>query len=418
MRVLVYPHDLALGGSQLNAVEIAAAVQAAGHSVVVVGRPGALVDRIHELGLEFIDAPQPGRRPSPAVAKFLARLIDDRRIDVIHAYEWPPTLEAILASRMRPAVSVVSTVMSMAVAPFIPKPVPLIVGTEQIRAAEIGFGRMNVHTLEPPVDLVFNAPDLDLEREEFRARWGIDSSRFTVVAVSRLAHELKLEGLLSAMEGVALVNQTIPTRLVIVGDGPAREAVRAKAQSINQTYGDGTVVLVGELTDPRVAYDVADVSIGMGGSALRALAFSKPLIVQGEQGFWKLLTADSLPGFLWTGWYGMGEAASNGARQFESILTKLLLDAPLRIELGLFGRRTVEQRFSLEHAGKRQVEIYEDAVRLRASARTAGLHDAAAGARYATYYAAKRLSRALGRERTDDFNARPVVKKRPEGVGA
>lgn len=408
MKVLVYPHDLAMGGSQLNAIEIAAAVQTAGHSVAIVGRPGTLVRRIQELGLEFIEVPQPGRRPSPTVAKFLARLVDDRGIDVIHGYEWPPTLDAVLASRLRPRVSVVSTVMSMAVAPFIPKTVPLIVGTEQIRAREIGFGRASVDTLEPPVDVILNAPGLDLDRAGFRDRWGIDDGRLTVVTVSRLAHELKLEGLLSAMEGVAAANKTIATRLVVVGDGPARGIVQGRARSINQEHGEGTVVLVGELEDPRVAYDVADVSIGMGGSALRALAFNKPLIVQGERGFWRLLTPESLPGFLWTGWYGTGASASNGARDFTAILLKLLTDERLRTELGTFGRHTVERRFSLEHAGLRQVEIYRNAVATQSDAATRGFHDAAASARYASYYAAKRIRRALGRERTDDFNARPV----------
>ncbi|MCP2031551.1 glycosyltransferase involved in cell wall biosynthesis [Okibacterium sp. HSC-33S16] len=416
MKVVVYPHDLALGGSQLNAIELAGAVQSTGNSAVIVGRPGALVSRIRDLGLEFIEVPPPGRRPSPSIARFLARLVDDRGIDVIHGYEWPPTLEAVMASKLNPAVSVVSTVMSMAVAPFIPKTVPLIVGTEQIRAAEIGFGRSSVDTLEPPVDLTFNAPGLELNREGFKAKWGIDDHRHTVVAVSRLAHELKLEGLLSAMDGIAFVNETIPVRLVIVGDGPARAVVRDRAHSINSQHGAGTIVLVGELDDPRVAYDIADVTLGMGGSALRALAFNKPLIVQGEQGFWKLLTPESLAGFLWTGWYGTGVAVDQGARALANILSPLLLDAELRNRLGAFGRQTVEQRFSLEQASIRQLDIYRAAMASKIDPTTATFHEAAAGVRYASYYAAKRFRRAMGRERTDDFNARPVTQTRMSGV--
>ena len=43
MRILVYPHDLAIGGSQINAVDLAAGAAAAGHAVVIYGRPGPLV---------------------------------------------------------------------------------------------------------------------------------------------------------------------------------------------------------------------------------------------------------------------------------------------------------------------------------------------------------------------------------------
>ncbi len=52
--------------------------------------------------------------------------------------------------------------MSMAVAPFIPRTMPLVVGTRQIEAAERQFGRERVVTIEPPVDLDLNSPDLDV----------------------------------------------------------------------------------------------------------------------------------------------------------------------------------------------------------------------------------------------------------------
>ena len=74
MRILVYPHDLGVGGSQLNALDLAAAVRARGHEVLVHGTPGPLVDRVHELGLEFVEAAPIGRRPSPAAVAGLVRL--------------------------------------------------------------------------------------------------------------------------------------------------------------------------------------------------------------------------------------------------------------------------------------------------------------------------------------------------------
>ena len=75
MKVLVYPHDLEMGGSQLNAIEIAARTRDLGHDVVIYGRPGSLVAKVESLGLEFIEAPVPAVRPSPAVARDLTRLV-------------------------------------------------------------------------------------------------------------------------------------------------------------------------------------------------------------------------------------------------------------------------------------------------------------------------------------------------------
>ena len=62
--------------------------------------------------------------------------------------------------------------------------------------------------------------------------------------------------------------------------------------------GRDVVLVTGALLDPRPAYAAADIVIGMGSSALKGMAFGKPLVVQGEQGFWKLLEPATLPIFL------------------------------------------------------------------------------------------------------------------------
>ena len=79
MRILVYPHDLKMGGSQTNAIELAAAVSRLGHECIVFGRRGTLCDRIEELGLEFIESPEPGRRPSLKIARALRQIVANAR---------------------------------------------------------------------------------------------------------------------------------------------------------------------------------------------------------------------------------------------------------------------------------------------------------------------------------------------------
>jgi glycosyltransferase involved in cell wall biosynthesis len=402
MRILVYPHDLDMGGSQLNAIELAARTQELGHDVVVYGRPGALVPRIAELGLEFVEAPEPAVRPSPAVSRDLSRLVRARGIDVLHGYEWPPGLECYLAARRTPAVSV-TTVMSMAVAPFLPRTTSLVVGTEQIAHAERGIGRTRVSTLEPPVDLVENRPGAG--GTLVSPSWEPDG-RPTVVVVSRLAPELKLEGILTAVDAMELVNAALPARLLVVGDGSARAEVEAGAARVNAASGPGTVVLTGELLDPRPAYDLADVALGMGGSALRALAFAKPLVVQGEEGYFELLTPESLPTFLWQGWYGRG-GSDRPVEHLAGLLVDLLGSAATRTELGGFGRRLVEDRFSLASAAVTQVGVYEAAL---TAPRAGALRDAAASAgRFVRVRGERRVHRLRGAVAMDDFNARPLA---------
>ncbi|WP_343319815.1 glycosyltransferase [Arthrobacter sp. TMP15] len=411
MKILVYPHDMAIGGSQLNAIELAAAVKGLGHEVVVYGQNGPLVDKVKELGLEFLPSPAVHRRPTPGIVRDLRRIVKKHGIDVVHAYEWPPSLEAALACTGKSPAVAVSTVMSMSVAPFIPKHLSLLVGTKQIADLESKFGRAHMGLLEPPVDTVLNSSEAQLDMSNFLAQVGADPEVFTVSIVSRLAHEMKLEGILYAIAAVEEMNKDAALQLVIAGDGPALEDVRTFAQRANSNLGVQRIFLVGELTDPRSAYDCADVSIGMGGSALRAMAFGLPLVVQGESGFWSLLSEESAPTFLWQGWYGAGPGAEDAVSRLVAILTPLLTDQHLRSELGSFARKLVVERYSLEQAALRQLQFYEEA-RSRPPMGVLALarHWGASSARFGRYKQQQLTARFLGNHSRDDFNAQPVLK--------
>ncbi|MRK00833.1 glycosyltransferase [Aeromicrobium sp. S22] len=406
MRILVYPHDLGIGGSQLNAIEIGHEISRLGHEVIVYGQPGALSARIADLGLEMIASPPLGRRPTRSVVHDIGRIVDERHIDIVHGYEWPPGLEAYLACRGRPHARAVTTVMSMAVAPFLPRSMPLVVGTEQIAAQERADGRCLVSVLEPPVDLTTNHPGAAGDLRAVREQWGLRDDVPTVVCVTRLARQLKLEGLLTAIDAVGVLHPEHPVQLLIVGDGDSRDEVARRAAEVNQALGRRAVILTGELEDPRPAYDLADVCIGMGGSALRSMSFAKPLIVQGEGGFFRLLTPETLPDFLWTGWYGHGGSAPVTAL---AAMLRELLDAPQRrADLGRFARSTVEQRFSLAAAADRQLAIYRTVLDA-APPGPAVTSEAAAVVGFGRYHLTKRIARATGRHATDDFNAKPVA---------
>lgn len=355
MRIIVCPARLEVGGSQITALESAVAVRDLGHEVIVFGQPGSLVDRIAAAGLEFVPAPRPGQRPCPRMMRALRRLVSQRSADVVHAYEWTTALEAYWGPRARMGVPAVGTVMSMAVVPFLPHDLPLVVGTEQIADHERRAGRSDVTVIEPAVDTErFSVGAVD--DEGFRRQHGLDPDALTIACVTRLTTQLKLEGLLTAIDVVADADRR--AQLVIAGDGPARVEIAARAEAANARAGRHAVVLAGELGDPRPVFAAADVCLGMGASALQAMAFARPLVVQGERGFWQVLTPDTTEQFLWTGWYGIGDGEEHGAARLRGLLAELLADAGLRAHLGAQARRLVEERFSLRAAGERQVELY------------------------------------------------------------
>ena len=409
MKVLVYPHATGIGGSQLNAVEIAAAVRDRGHQVLVVSRSGPLVDTIERLGLPHVmlDA-RASRRPSALAAAQLTELARQRGCDIVHGYEWPPGVEAFAGPRLRLGLPVVCTVMSMAVAPFLPRTMPLIVGTNQIKSRAMVAGHRYVTLLEPPVDVRANAPDF--AAGSFASDLGIPRDVPIIVIVSRLAAELKLESLLAACDAVGeLAASGTALRLVIVGDGQARSLVEAAAVAANARAGHRVVTLAGLMVDPRPAYAAADLVLGMGGSALRGMAFGKPVVIQGEHGFCELLTPESAPMFGRQGWFGLGprqHGRAEAAAKLAAILRGLIGDTERQAVLGQFGRSLVVDRYSLDRAAQTQLDAYSNAVAVcsRTSKMSLAADATRSGLGVARYKAIRKLQRWRGTSAVDDFN--------------
>ena len=345
MRLLVAPHDLGIGGSQINAIDLAAGAADAGHDVVVYGKTGPLVEYIESRGLEFIPARQLRYRPAPSRIAQLAMLARSRRLDLIHAYEWPPCLDAYFGAHLAGGVPLLCTVMSMAVSPYVPPSIPLILGTEALAEEASRRHRAQVWALEPPIDTAADSPSID--GSTLRRAVGVADESLLVVTASRLSLELKLDALVDAIDATSEIAGEFPVVLLIVGDGPAGAALRSRADHVNRHWGRDVVKFSGALADPRPAYAAADLVVGMGSSSLRAMAIAKPVIVQGERGFSRVFEPASYDYFLRHGFWGIGDGQPNAHRLADQ-MRGLLASGDRRGELARYGRGTVVERFSLE----------------------------------------------------------------------
>src|SRR3954463_12079917 len=114
MNILVYPHQLGIGGSQINALELAARVRDQGHSVSIVAPEGVLVEMIRDLRLPYIPTKTSADHASFTTAKQLMGIVLQHKIDLVHAYEGRPAMEASFGPHLL-GVPLVVTVLSMSV---------------------------------------------------------------------------------------------------------------------------------------------------------------------------------------------------------------------------------------------------------------------------------------------------------------
>jgi glycosyltransferase involved in cell wall biosynthesis len=325
--------------------------------VTVYGVPGPLVSYIEKLGLRFIPARPLKYRPAPSRIYQLASIARRERLDLIHAYEWPPTLDAFFGAGLLGKVPIVSTVLSMSVSKYIPPSVPLIMGTDELGDEARKRHRGDVWVIEPPIDVQSDHPDLD--KSAFRGQLQVRPDEILVVTVSRLSIDLKVDALVNAIDSVAELAKRFPVRLAIVGGGPVYEALRARATEVNKSCDREVILFTGPTLDPRPAYAAADIVVGMGSSAMRAMAIGRPVVVQGERGFSLPFQPDTLPVFLSQGFYGVGTGDGQGGQTLARHLEALIVDASERHRLGEYGSRLVRERFSLERAAFKLLEIYD-----------------------------------------------------------
>ncbi|WP_380281413.1 glycosyltransferase family 4 protein [Kitasatospora purpeofusca] len=360
VRVLVHLNNLALGGAQLNAVDIARTLRDRGHDPVLfaqgVAGPAPLVEVAAGHGLDVVVAGGPDT-PHADVRRRLGRLAAEHGSQLLHAWEVRAARNSYFGPGRYGRLPVVTTFYGIRMLRGLPRHQPLVLGLGALMGDGRAFGHRDVSLIEPPVNTATDAPGL-ADGSAFRHEHGIGDDELLLVIVTRLVPALEKDaGAELTVDAVRQLDDP-RVRLVIVGAGPSLESLRIRAAAVNAALGRRAVLVPGQLADPRPAYQAADVVLGMGGSALRGLAFGKPVVVHGAAGY----TAVHEPGPLVEPhasrcMYGFGDG-SRAPGTLAAQLRGLLDDPARRADLGAWGRQWVAGRFSLESVTSAFEDLY------------------------------------------------------------
>lgn len=359
MKILVFAHQLEVGGTQVNAIELSAALRDLhGHEVVLFAAPGPMADLVRARRLRFVPAPEARVYPSRARMRALRQIVRQERFDVVHAWDWWQGLDAFYGVHVPWRVPVVVSDMCMSFNRILPRSLPTTFGTPAMVDTARSFGHRHAELLLPPIDVRSNAPGA-VDGRAFRREQQITDDEILVVCVSRFDESFKAESLRRTVAAVRSIGRDLPVRLALVGDGPLRMELQCLADASNTELGRRAVVLTGALLDPRPAYAAADLVIGMGGSALRAMAFAKPVVIVGEGGFSAPFTPETAAMFYHQGIYGTDAGTAGDTRLAAQV--RSLLRHPDIQAIGDFSRAFVVRHFALEAASQRLSTLCERA---------------------------------------------------------
>ncbi|SDU50226.1 Glycosyltransferase involved in cell wall bisynthesis [Jiangella alkaliphila] len=366
-RVLVQLDNLELGGAQINAVQLSAAVAEHGYDSLLIGPRDTLPaggPSVLDVSAEYGVRAQAYDRPSSLLghARVLTRHARGAKAQVVHAFSTSERA-AYWGAGLLGRRALVRTIYEMSFDPRTHPSIPLVIGTGYLRD-ELAGRRGGTTLISPPVDMTRDAPGVT-DRAAFRRGLGLPGDAVVLAIVSRLSEEMKAHGIEDAIDAVEWLGDP-RVYLVVVGTGDAEARLRAIADGVNLRLGRTAVVFTGPLADPRPAYDGADVALGMGSSAARGLAFGKPLVVLGERGWSGVFRAPDTEAIFRSSFWSPREVAG-GVELLTGHLRGLVGDAAERDRLGAAARAFAETNFGLDAMALRLAGVYDEALRTASS---------------------------------------------------
>jgi glycosyltransferase involved in cell wall biosynthesis len=380
MTILQAVPRLDTGGSEQAAVEIAEALTRAGASALVATEGGRMATALTRAGGEIVPLPMASKNPVTilANARRLARLIEERGVDLVHARSRAPAWSAFLAARRtgRPFVTTYHGAYG-SVGPFKAaynsvmgrgdRVIANSLYTADLIAARQQWARERIRVIYRGVDqtkfdpLVIPAGPVARLREE----WGVPPGIKIVLQVARLTW---LKGHRQTIEAAAQLSQQgglEDAAIIFAGDAPGKAAYRQELIELIASHGLGDKVrLVGHCHDVPAAFLAAHVALvpslvpeTFGRTSIEAQAMGCPVILSDIGGLPETIISLAQTEVCFTGWLvppGDTEALADRLR------AALALRPAERAQIGSRARAWASAEFALSQMQKKTLAVYDE----------------------------------------------------------
>ena len=359
--VLQVVPELEAGGAERSTVEIAAAIVDAGGRALVASRGGRLEKDLATVGAEFLRLPAHSKNPMvvAANASRLARIVGERKVDILHARSRAPGWSALLAARLS-GVAYAATYhgaysansplkrlynSSMARA-------DLVIANSAYTAGEIrrvyGFAEARLVAIPRGADLRrFDPAAVSADRIAAAERaFGAAPDDLVILVPARLtAWKGQGDAILAFSRLVMATGEAARFRLVLAGDSQGREDYRRSLQGKVDALGiESRVRIIGHFDDMPAAFRRAAVVLApttrpeaFGRVAVEAGAMERPVIASAIGGHLETVV-DGETGVL---------TPPGDVDALAGALLRLCAGSALRSDMGVAARRRVAQHFSV-----------------------------------------------------------------------
>jgi glycosyltransferase involved in cell wall biosynthesis len=340
------------GGSQEHTRLLSCGLKSKGHAVTMICRHGSLVDAYRREALETIPVEL---RDRVKAARFLVRLIKERKFDVVHTHNRDGDIAGLIAGRTASVSAVVSTVHAYInrdkfgnrkmnvplwfynkILKFLPhRIIVLSQGLKKHILEELKVNPEKISCIMNSVDLT--KLKFSKESEEIKKELNISANTKIIGCVGKM---IFLKGYQYLVDSAKEILQQFPdVKFILVGDGNQRKVLEQKVKE----YGiQKNFIFLGEREDTIKILKAFDIFVHP------SLSEGLPRVVMEAQGLKIPVIATSIggtPEVVKDGKTGILIPPKNSTALSKAMIS-LLKDDKKREQMGEIGRETIEEKFS------------------------------------------------------------------------
>ena len=360
IRVAHVMHGLMMGGLEQVVVRLCEEGRQLGVDPIVVsfGPDGSVRELLERHAIPLVYLGEAVRGMSPQAIQSIARGFREHRVDVAHAHDMGPWLNAVAARALAPRVRPIVTFHQIAMPAGFER--GAAIAAALVSDALVACGeevRTCVRRWAPPgarIELIGNGvpigpPPTPEGRSEARAQIGLPPGARVLGYLGRLHQEKGVDLLVDAfLESFA---EREDVHLVLIGQGRLEPELRARAEQ----SGCRRIHFLGEIVPASSLLPGFDVYVqpsrreGRSLSMLEAMAAGLPTLAQGLPAI-REIHVDSSTAIL---------VPPTARPAFGAAMLKLIDDEELRARMGRRAREQV-RRHSVEAMAEAYAQLYEE----------------------------------------------------------
>jgi glycosyltransferase involved in cell wall biosynthesis len=368
------------GGSELATIEITQALSRVGATALVATEGGRMASEIGKVGGEIVTLPVASKSPFTILANIgrLAKLIEERGIDLVHARSRAPAWSALIAARRmgKPFVTTYHGAYGE-VGPFkaaynsVMARGDRVIANSQYTAQVIEERDASAHdrirVIYRGVDRrTFDPLAVDAQAvERLKTAWGVLPGTKIVLHAARLTSIKGQRDLIAAAAWLNAEGALHDAVVILAGDAPGRDAYREELIGLIDSHGLQQIVrLVGHCREMPAAYLGAHVAVTtstvpetFGRTSVEAQVMGCPVIVPDLGALPETIVSPTQSKAGFTGWLVPPRDVAALADRIRQALTLIPSE---RAAIGACARKHVAANFTLEQMQGSTLAVYDE----------------------------------------------------------